>query len=90
MANGLVEADSRPINFDTFLPTHDASLASGNLQTMPIPGPDYSSQVLLDPSRIMVTQDEAFNRALGATYWSGYWTAIYHVCRSLSAQGSST
>lgn len=26
-----------------------------------------------------VSVDEAFNRALGAMYWCGYWTACYHV-----------
>ena len=23
--------------------------------------------------------DDAFSRALGAMYWCGYWTAVYHV-----------
>jgi hypothetical protein len=32
----------------------------------------------------MVSQDEAFDRALSAMYWGGYWTAVYHVCFSLS------
>ena len=27
----------------------------------------------------MASQDEAFEKALNAMYWSGYWTAIYHV-----------
>lgn len=28
---------------------------------------------------MMVNRDEAFNNALSAMYWSGYWTAVYHV-----------
>ncbi|KLO06317.1 hypothetical protein SCHPADRAFT_946188 [Schizopora paradoxa] len=28
--------------------------------------------------------DEAFTRALGAMYWTGYWTAIYHARRGAS------
>jgi len=27
----------------------------------------------------MVSQDEAFSRAMNAMYWGGYWTAMYHV-----------
>jgi len=26
----------------------------------------------------MVSQDEAFTRAMGAMYWAGYYTAVYH------------
>ena len=26
-----------------------------------------------------VGQDEAFSRAMNAMYWTGYWTAVYHV-----------
>ena len=29
----------------------------------------------------VVSQDEAFSRALNAMYWGGYWTAMYHVRR---------
>ena len=71
------EADSRPINFDTFVPTHDAAL--------PVPAAaaevDYTATSLTDG--LAVTQDEAFEKALSATYWAGYWTAMYHV-RSVS------
>ena len=39
-----------------------------------------------------VGQDEAFSRAMNAMYWTGYWTAVYHVsrsylCRLLSGAG---
>lgn len=26
--------------------------------------------------------DEAFTRALSAMYWTGYWTAMYHVSKT--------
>ncbi|KAG7090626.1 hypothetical protein E1B28_009728 [Marasmius oreades] len=67
------DADSRPIDFDTFIPDHDAGLSkqSGvhNLD---------DSTALPGPPEPMVSRDEAFNRALNAMYWSGYWTAVYH------------
>ena len=28
----------------------------------------------------MASQDDAFSRAMTAMYWSGYWTAVFHVC----------
>jgi hypothetical protein len=31
----------------------------------------------------LVSQDEAFQNALNAMYWTGYWTAAYHVRYSL-------
>ena len=76
--------DSVPINFDTYVPTHDPSLIS----TMPphppaVPGPDYSQFYLPSPPGPTVSQDEAFSRALSAMYWGGYWTAVYHVSMSL-------
>ncbi|GLB36673.1 hypothetical protein LshimejAT787_0309600 [Lyophyllum shimeji] len=51
----------------------------------PIPGPEDISQL---PSELgpMVSQDEAFSRAMGAMYWSGYWTAVYHYQRRLDQQ----
>lgn len=70
---------SNPIDSNTFVPSHDASLhlpaPSG------VPGPDYSTYFLPEPQGPMVSQDEAFRHALGAMYWSGYWTAMYHVRR---------
>ncbi|EIN13234.1 hypothetical protein PUNSTDRAFT_128921 [Punctularia strigosozonata HHB-11173 SS5] len=66
--------DSEPIDFNTFVPTHDPSLASGAALTLPTIGP-FS---IPDPSGPVATQDEAFNNALGAMYWAGYWTAVYH------------
>jgi len=66
-------ADSAPLNFDTFVPTHDPSLNNG-AELQPL--------VHEMPEGPLVGQDEAFQRALNAMYWGGYWTAVYHV-RSL-------
>ena len=70
---GGAENDSQPINFDTFVPTHDPSL--DHLSSL-APPMDYAQDT---PGVPMVSQDEAFSRALNAMYWGGYWTAIYHV-----------
>jgi len=66
--------DSQPINFDTFVPTHNPSL--DHLSSL-APPMDYAQDT---PNATMVSQDEAFSRALNAMYWGGYWTAMYHVC----------
>jgi hypothetical protein len=68
------EHDSKPINFDTFVPTHNPSL--DHLSSL-APPMDYAQD---SPGDAMVSQDEAFSRALNAMYWGGYWTAMYHVC----------
>ncbi|KAJ7650588.1 hypothetical protein FB45DRAFT_888192 [Roridomyces roridus] len=65
-----VEGDSKPLDFDTFVPTHDASLP----EPPPELGIDFGA-----PQASTATRDEAFTRALGAMYWVGYWTAVYHV-----------
>ncbi|KAK0187784.1 hypothetical protein F5146DRAFT_1141244 [Armillaria mellea] len=33
-----------------------------------------------------VSQDEAFQRAMSAMYWAGYWTAVYHHKRGLEEE----
>ncbi|KAJ4480350.1 hypothetical protein C8R41DRAFT_842796 [Lentinula lateritia] len=87
-ADIAIESDSKPIDFATFVPTHDAGLSlPGSVPRMMPEGsngiskPDLSSHhttaLSSDPGP-MVSQDEAFKRALEATYWSGYWTAVYH------------
>lgn len=43
----------------------------------------YYSQMLPELSGSNVNADEAFSRALGAMYWGGYWTAMYHVSLGL-------
>ena len=62
------EPDSHPLNFDTFVPTHDPSLH------IPAVNPNY-----VHSTGPFVNQDEAFSLAMTAMYWGGYWTAMYHV-----------
>ncbi|KAJ6573796.1 hypothetical protein DFH09DRAFT_1151105 [Mycena vulgaris] len=76
-----VEGDSQPLDFATFVPSYDASLA------LPTPeygeaGAGYDFSAIPPPGASVATQDEAFARALGAMYWGGYWTAVYHCHRS--------
>ncbi|KAH9487231.1 hypothetical protein JR316_0001300 [Psilocybe cubensis] len=89
------ETDSKPIDFDTFVPTHDPSLdipsvptpTAGELPTMP----SEASYIPDSVAGSIVSQDEAFQRALTAMYWGGYWTAMYHSQRQLAqSQKSST
>lgn len=68
--------DSQPINFEGFVPHHDASLTSSSAIIPRVPSID-GDQLATAPEG-SVSQDEAFNRALGAMYWAGYWTAVYH------------
>ncbi|KAF5361695.1 hypothetical protein D9758_007340 [Tetrapyrgos nigripes] len=81
------EEDSQPIDFNTFVPSHNPELdLPVPEQTPAIPGPDFSafySNMLPELSEPMVSQDEAFTRALGAMYWGGYWTAVYHCHRQM-------
>ncbi|KAF9651298.1 hypothetical protein BDM02DRAFT_3091388 [Thelephora ganbajun] len=64
------EHDSIPLNFNTFVPSHDPALANpAATDTQNLTG---------------ISQDEAFRNALNAMYWTGYWTAVYHVRVSLS------
>jgi hypothetical protein len=64
--------NSHPLDFATFVPDHDPSLAHPPLPTSETYGTPPSSGE-------HVGRDEAFNLALGAMYWAGYWTAVYHV-----------
>lgn len=76
------EADSKPINFETFVPTHDPSISDD-----PALEPPSISYMQTEGSVVagtMISQDEAFSRALSAMYWGGYWTAMYHCQRQLS------
>lgn len=73
------EINSAPLNFDTFVPTHDPSLIPAVPPHAAAPGQDHTAYSLPNPPGSIVSQDEAFSRALAAMYWGGYWTAIYHV-----------
>lgn len=79
------EGDSHPLNFDTFVPSHNPSLDLSIPEPPSISGPDSAAQFLNEPPGPAVTQDEAFTRAMGAMYWTGYWTAMYH-CQRRAAQ----
>lgn len=75
------EPNSQPIDFDTFVPTHNPSLLDGAATTVAPTEEDaqqagYAVPLTHLPS---VSQDEAFERAMQASYWSGYWAAVYHV-----------
>ncbi|KAI0770969.1 hypothetical protein BD413DRAFT_476776 [Trametes elegans] len=75
-ANGTADEDSAPLNFDTFVPTHDPSLAAAG----PSHAGSAASALAVGAEAATASQDEAFSRAMTAMYWSGYWTAVYH-CR---------
>lgn len=71
-------ADSTPLNFDTFTPTHDPSLAAAG-SALAMPAMSGGGALGAGAEAAMVSQDEAFTNAMTAMYWSGYWTAVYHV-----------
>jgi len=69
--------NSRPLDFATFVPSHDPSLAQ---HSQP---PTFEAYATPPAPGEHVGRDEAFSRALGAMYWAGYWTAVYHVSRNI-------
>ena len=66
----ISEHDSTPLNFNTFVPSHDPAL------------PNPAATDTQNP--VAISQDEAFRNALNAMYWAGYWTALYQVRIALS------
>jgi len=74
LAMSMLEHDSIPLNFNTFVPSHDPALP--NLATT-------DTQNLAG-----ISQDEAFRNVLNAMYWTGYWTAVYH-CRGTPEEPTS-
>lgn len=73
--SGAMQPDpdnSLPFDFETFIPNHDPSLPQPSQQA-------FETYGIPPAPREHVSRDEAFNRALGAMYWAGYWTAVYHV-----------
>ncbi|EIW65254.1 uncharacterized protein TRAVEDRAFT_140676 [Trametes versicolor FP-101664 SS1] len=88
-SNGAAtNADSTPLNFDTFVPVHDPSLAAGG-SAIPAPTMDGAAALGVGAEAAMVSQDEAFTRAMTAMYWSGYWTAVYHTRRNEAQVGAA-
>ncbi|KAI0301899.1 transcriptional repressor TCF25-domain-containing protein [Multifurca ochricompacta] len=74
--------NSLPLDFDTFVPNHDPSLLQASQSTF------ETQNVPLAPGE-HVSRDEAFNRALGAMYWTGYWTAVYHSHQQSNGEGKA-
>ncbi len=70
--NATGPENSHPLNFETFVPNHDPSLEQPSQ-------PAYETYGIPHVPGEHVSCDEAFNRALGAMYWTVYWTAVYHV-----------
>jgi len=63
------EEDSAPLDFNTFVPSHDPSLPMPSEPLAAAPNPSFFVPA---PSTTMVSRDEAFNCALSAMYWGGY------------------
>jgi len=86
-AKQRTDDNSHPLNFDTFIPTHDPSLALPAPPYLHGQVPDYSGYSLPEPPGPMVSQDEAFTRAMSAMYWAGYYSAVYHCHRNKHSAG---
>ncbi|GJE94252.1 hypothetical protein PsYK624_104210 [Phanerochaete sordida] len=81
-------SDSKPLDFNTFVPSHDPSLAAnGGAEQAEAHAAEYPQSYLPASSGAVVGQDEAFEKALNAMYWSGYWTAVYHYHRQQQSPG---
>ncbi|KAG9103956.1 hypothetical protein FRC06_006741 [Ceratobasidium sp. 370] len=75
------EVDSAPIDFNTFVPSHDPTL--GSKTKAATVGPTLEPYVptalsVAVPDAGTLTRDEIFEKAVSASYWAGYWTAMYH------------
>ncbi|TRM57174.1 hypothetical protein BD626DRAFT_223545 [Schizophyllum amplum] len=98
-AHGVAQNGLQPLNYDTFVASHDASLGEGDerqdgvdIVTHPPEAADglgrVSDSMFPDTAALRglgVTQDDAFSRAMNAMYWTGYWTAVYHSNRGSQA-----
>lgn len=76
--NGDQDPDSIPIDFDSFVPAHDPTLGqetSGAAAYGPY-APTSLSAAAQDVSTL--SKDDIFEKAVSASYWAGYWTAMYH------------
>lgn len=75
--------NSRPVDFNTFVPKHDPSLPNGKGAGVKMAsGSTGAWRGIVPPAPAMSSQatpDEAFEHAMGAWYWAGYWTGVYHV-----------
>ena len=78
--------NSHPANFDTFVPRHDPSLSDAKNGADEEAGRDTTGAwrgMVPPPPAAPVTSSEAFERAMGAWFWAGYWTGVYHVSYTL-------
>lgn len=73
-----IEADSLPIDFDTFVPSHDPTLGRETTHTPAIGSYPHAIPMTF-PNISTLTKDEVFEKAISSSYWAGYWTALYHV-----------
>ncbi|KAF8577541.1 hypothetical protein K439DRAFT_548528 [Ramaria rubella] len=86
--------NSRPVNFDTFVPRHDPSL--------PTSKPDIEGRTdgrssywhrIIPPAPAggtnQLTRDQAFEQVVGAWYWAGYWTGVYHTAAQAETSGTT-
>ncbi|KAH7330744.1 hypothetical protein B0J17DRAFT_722423 [Rhizoctonia solani] len=64
--------DSEPVDFNTYVPSHDPTLGVAQSATFG-PQPPMTTN---DFTKL--TRDEIFEKAVSASYWAGYWTAMYH------------
>lgn len=78
--NGEELQDSKPLNFESFVPQHDPSLVVAPELSTSQSQPEGS----VSHAGTWASRDDSFKRALEATYWAGYWTAVYHVSASIS------
>ena len=80
--NGDQDPDSIPVDFDSFVPTHDPTLGQETTSGTAVYGPFAPiALTTATPDVSSLTKDEIFERAVSASYWAGYWTAMYHVRR---------
>ncbi|KAH9855803.1 hypothetical protein C2E23DRAFT_723663 [Lenzites betulinus] len=86
-AASTADTNSIPLNFDTYVPTHDPSLVGAG-SALAAPAMDGAA-LAVGSEAAMVSQDEAFTRAMTAMYWSGYWTAVYHSRRNEAQQNGA-
>ncbi|KAF9068473.1 hypothetical protein BDP27DRAFT_1448345 [Rhodocollybia butyracea] len=68
--------DSKPIDFHTFVPAHDATLSAAP-QIVESSGPDPLSQYA-SPGQV-TSQAETFQRGMESSFSSGYWTGVFHM-----------
>lgn len=67
------DEDSAPIDFDTFVPTHEP------LPTADTHPPHFNFPPM--PAAHAGSAEEALQNAYGAWYWAGYWSGVYQTLK---------